>query len=87
MKKRGGGAGKYSPRFFEHISGSLSACKARIEATNNKIKLLLRLDYGFRNIDTMIGLIMLFCSSIEIPRTGRKQKEPINKGSITTRAA
>lgn len=60
---------------------------ARIEATNNKIKLLLRVAYGFRNIDTMIGLIMPFCSSIEIPWPGRKQKEPINKGSITTQAA
>ena len=60
---------------------------ARIEATNNKIKLLLRIAYGFRNIDAMIGLIMLFCSSIEIPWPGRKQKEPINKGSITTQAA
>ena len=87
MKKRGGGAGKYSPRFLRHISGSLSACKARTEATNNKIKLLLRVSYGFRNIDTMIGLIMLFCSSIEIPWPGRKQKEPTNKGSITTQAA
>ena len=35
----------------------------------------------------MIGLIMLFCSSIEIPWPGRKQKKPINKGSITTQAA
>ena len=35
----------------------------------------------------MIGLIMLFCSSIEIPWPGRKQKEPTNKGSITTQAA
>ena len=55
--------------------------------TNNKIKLLLRVAYSFRNIDTMIGLIMLFCSSIEIPWPGRKRKKPINKGSITTRAA
>ncbi len=36
---------------------------------------------------TMIGLIMRFCSPIEIPWPGRKQNEPINKGSITTQAA
>ena len=28
----------------------------------------------------LIGLIMLFCSPIEIPWPGRKQNEPINKG-------
>ena len=53
---------------------------ARIEATNNKIKLLLRIAYGFRNIDTMISLVMLFCSSIEIPWPGRMRKTPANKG-------
>lgn len=37
---------------------------------NNKIKLLIRIAYGFRNTDTMIGLIMLFCSNLEIPWPG-----------------
>ena len=50
---------------------------ARIEATNNKIKLLLRIAYGFHNIDTMISLVMLFCSSIEIPCPGRKRNTPV----------
>ena len=40
---------------------------ARIEATNNKIKLLIRIAYGFRNIDTLISFVMLFCSQIKIP--------------------
>ncbi|MGN0845378.1 MAG: hypothetical protein ACI4QT_09195 [Kiritimatiellia bacterium] len=31
---------------------------------------------GFRNIDTMISLVLLFCSSIEIPWPGRKRNEP-----------
>lgn len=39
---------------------------ARIEATNNKIKLLIRIAYGFRNIDTLISFVMLFCSSLKI---------------------
>lgn len=50
---------------------------ARVEALNNKIKLLIRIAYGFRNVNTMIGLIMLFCSNIEIPwpeRTRLKSK-------------
>ena len=44
------------------------ASNARIEALNNKIKLLIRVAYGFRNIDAMISLIMLFCSNITIPK-------------------
>ena len=81
--------GRKIRRHREHILNPVrnGLSNARIEATNNKIKLLLRIAYGFRNIDTMSGLIMLFCSSIEIPWPGRKQKEPTNKGSITTQAA
>ena len=47
---------------------------ARVEALNNKIKLLIRIAYGFRNTDTMIGPIMLFCSNIEIPWPGRRRE-------------
>lgn len=81
--------GRKIRRHKEHILNTVrnGLSNARIEATNNKIKLLLRIAYGFRNIDTMIGLVMLFCSSIEIPWPGRKQKEPINKGSVSTQAA
>ena len=32
---------------------------ARIEAINNKIKLSIRMAYGFRNIDNMMAMIML----------------------------
>ena len=45
----------------------LGVSNARVEALNNKIKLLIRIAYGFRTIDTLISLIMLFCSSIKIP--------------------
>ena len=44
---------------------------ARIEATNNKIKLSIRMAYGFRNIDNMLDLIMLRCSGIPIFLPGR----------------
>ena len=44
---------------------------ARIEATNNKIKLSIRIAYGFRNIQNMIDLIMLRCSDIPIFLPGR----------------
>ena len=44
---------------------------ARIEATNNKIKLSIRIAYGFRNIGNMIDMIMLRCSDIPIFLPGR----------------
>ena len=39
---------------------------ARIEAINNKIKLSIRMAYGFRNIENMIAMIMLRCSDIKV---------------------
>lgn len=40
---------------------------ARIEATNNKIKLTIRMAYGFRNIENMFNMIFLRCSDITTP--------------------
>ena len=37
---------------------------ARIEATNNKIKLIIRRAFGFRNIQHLIDMIMLICSDL-----------------------
>ncbi|MCR5763352.1 MAG: transposase [Treponema sp.] len=48
-----------------------SLSNARIEVTNNKIKLSVRLAYGFRNIGNMIDMIMLRCSDIPIFLPGR----------------
>ena len=39
---------------------------ARIEATNNKIQLTIRMGYGFRNIDNLIALIMLKCGGYNL---------------------
>lgn len=47
---------------------------ARIEATNTKIKLTVRMGYGFRNIDNLIALVMLRCSDLPINLPGRAQK-------------
>ena len=71
--------GRKVRRHKEHILDTVryGLSNARIEATNNKIKLLIRIAYGFRNIDAMIGLIMLFCSSIEIPWPGRTAQKPV----------
>ena len=39
---------------------------ARFEAINNKIKLSIRMAYGFRNLDNMMAMIMLRCSDIKV---------------------
>jgi transposase len=46
------------------VSHGLS--NARIEAINNKIKLCIRTGYGFSNIDNLIALIMLRCTSLPV---------------------
>lgn len=47
---------------------------ARIEATNNKIKLVIRKAYGFRNIQNMMDMVYLVCSNIDIPLPNRKPR-------------
>ena len=37
---------------------------ARIESMNNKIKVLIRKAYGFRNIENLKDMIMLICSNL-----------------------
>ena len=49
-------------RHKDHILNTirLDVSIARIEATYNKIKLLIRQAYGFRDVDNMIHIIILF---------------------------
>ena len=49
----------------------LGISNARVEAVNNKIKLTVRMAYGFRNIDNLIALVMLRCSNLPIELPGR----------------
>lgn len=44
---------------------------ARIEAINNKIKVTIRMGYGFRNVDNLIALIMMRCSGMKVSIPGR----------------
>jgi len=46
---------------------------ARIEAINNKIKVTIRMGYGFRNIDNLIALVRLKCSGSTFNLPGRKR--------------
>jgi len=61
-------------RHKKHILNAIrfKMSNARIEAINNKIKLIIRKAYGFRNIDNMISLIYLVCSDLHIPLPNRK---------------
>ena len=52
-----------------NMTGILATAKhklsnARIEATNNKIKLIIRRTYGFRNTDNLISMVMMSCSAL-----------------------
>ncbi len=44
---------------------------ARVEATNNKIKLVIRTAYGFRNLDNLVAMVMLTCSGFHPKLPGR----------------
>lgn len=44
---------------------------ARIEAMNNKIKLIVRKAYGFRSVENLIDMVLLVCSDIKIPLPNR----------------
>ncbi len=63
-------------RHKKHILNTirLGLSNARIEATNNKIKLIVRKAYGFRNIQNMMDMIYLVCSDLVIPLPNRKEK-------------
>ncbi len=61
-----------------HEQGILNALRyrvnnARVEATNSKIQLIIRKDRGFRNTDSLIAMVMLICSNLEIPLPNRPQ--------------
>lgn len=60
-----------SKKIRRHKEAILNTAKyhlsnARIEATNNKIKLAIRTAYGFRNIGNMFDMIFLKCSDLPV---------------------
>ena len=62
-----------------HKDAILAAIKhgltnARIEAVNNKIKVTIRMGYGYRNIDNLIALVRLKCGSETVTLPGRRVK-------------
>lgn len=59
-----------------HFSAIVAAARfglsnARSEATNNKIKLIIRTAFGFRNVDNLTAMVMLSCSALRPTLPGR----------------
>ena len=65
--------GRKIKRHEEAILASIKygLTNARIEAINNKIKVTIRMGYGYRNIDNLIALIKLKSGGYEINLPGR----------------
>jgi len=61
---------RHKPAILAAIKYGLS--NARIEAINNKIKVTIRMGYGFRNIDNLIALVRLKCGGDIVTLPGRK---------------
>ena len=61
-------------RHKNHILNTirLGMSNARIEATNNKIKLIIRKTYGIRNIQNMLDMVYLVCSNLRVQLTNKK---------------
>ncbi|MDR1422901.1 MAG: ISL3 family transposase [Coriobacteriales bacterium] len=60
----------------------LGISNARVEAINNKIKVTVRMGYGFKNTDNLIALLMLRCSDNKPHLPGRPvkgEKEKVKK--------
>lgn len=65
--------GKKVKRHKEAILASIQygLTNARIEAINNKIKVTIRMAYGYRNIDNLIALVKLKCGGENVTLPGR----------------
>lgn len=60
---------RHAENIFNTMRYGLS--NARNEAANNKIKVLLRRSYGFRNLESMCSFVSLMCSNLQIPLPNR----------------
>lgn len=52
---------------------------ARVEAVNNKIKVTIRMGYGYRNIDNLIALVRLKCGGFDLVLPGRAKRDSSKK--------
>ena len=63
-------------RHYDAILASIRCelSNARIEATNNKIKLVIRMAYGFRNTRNMLNTVLLKCDCTRSGYPGKRRK-------------
>ena len=60
----------------------LGLSNARAQAVSNKIKLTVRMGYGFRNVDNLIALVMLRCSNLPIELRGAYRPTQTGEASL-----
>ena len=58
----------------QEIVRYLGISNGRVEAINNKIKVTVRMGYGFRNTDNLVALLMLRCGDCQPQLPGRPVK-------------
>lgn len=51
---------------------------SKVEALNNKIKVVIKRSYGFRNLENLKAMVLLYCSNMVIPLPNRNAHQ--NKG-------
>jgi transposase len=61
---------RHRQRIINTVASGMS--NARVEGINNKIKVITKRAYGFRNIDNLIAMIYLCCSNLPFALPGRK---------------
>jgi transposase len=61
---------RHRQRIIDTVASGMS--NARVEGINNKIKVITKRAYGFRNIDNLIAMIYLCCSNLPFALPGRK---------------
>ena len=58
-------------RYDRVAAAKFKLSNARSEATNNKIKRIIRTAFGFRNVDNLVAMVMLSCSDLRSVLPGR----------------
>lgn len=69
-------AEKVRRRFCDIVAAvRLDIGNGRVEAINNKVKVTVRMGYGFRNVDNLVALLMLRCGGCRPSLPGRPARE------------
>ena len=80
FEEDGDGSGHVQPQWLQHLHGLVDVYKrqdilrtielgysnARLEASDNRIKVTIRMAYGFHHVDHLTALITLRCGGLDI---------------------